>query len=67
MKRNIRNRTSKDRTRWYVLILVVLIPFFVFTVSLNASTRIADAYKWEMDRIQEQADSENPGDAKLLR
>ena len=49
------------------MILVVLIPFFVFTVSLNASTRIADAYKWEMDRIQEQADSENPGDAKPLR
>lgn len=67
MKRNIRNRTSKDRIRWYVLILVVLIPFFVFAVSLNASTRIADAYKWQMDRIQEQASSEDPGSAKLLR
>lgn len=62
----MRLETYKYRNRWYATILVVLIPIMVIGISFNAAFRIADAYKWQMDKIQEKAASEDPGDTKTL-
>lgn len=61
-----RSKKTSQRPAWYVAILVIVIPVFVIAVSFNCAVRIADAYNWQMDKIQEQAASEDPGNAVTL-
>lgn len=66
MYSNVRSSRSSRKLKWYSKILVILIPLVVFSISINAVTRVADAYNWKMVKVQEQAVSEKPGDAQVL-
>ena len=66
MYSNVRSSRSRRKLKWYSKIIVILIPLVIFSISINATTRVADAYNWKMVKVQEQAASEKPGDAQVL-
>ncbi len=44
---------ERKQNNWYVTILIVLIPLFIFSASVNMVTRVGDGYEWRFNKNAE--------------
>lgn len=48
---------KKQPSRWYASLLIIMIPLFVFSLVVNAVTKVPDMYEWKFNKtIEMQAD-----------
>lgn len=41
---------ERKQNTWYATILIILIPLFIFSASVNMVTRVADGYQWKFEK-----------------
>lgn len=58
--------TERKQNTWYYTILIVLIPLFIFSASVNMVTRVADGYQWQMNKNAEIKAEDEKADVTTL-
>ena len=60
--------TGRNRKRilWYHALLVGMIPILIYAASINVVTRAPDGYKSSINKVQEIAQSDDPGSRETL-